>query len=304
MTNAAWAFVRPTEITKGALAAIELENKQAANDIALAEARAAMAQNAELRPLQIQSAQLGLQSAGLGLQNLQNATATNTENFQNNQWATAARKALQVDQAPGESELSIYKKQLTNITSIDNPEIKYQGVKMLDESAKQLGLSALNRGDLTSVQAIASLRGNPITIEELQKLTPVQQVNFITGNTVTGSLPTPKVAEAAAIDNYKTMNDIRLREAQGKIDAGLRAVPSADSQNKLVMDQANRDAPITMYQGAQLYSAYLVEATKNGITPMPFAQYMAQYSRSNAGAPVNSVTGPRDSIGSGGVPFK
>jgi hypothetical protein len=291
MANAAWAFVRPMEITKGALAAIELENKQAANDIALQEARNNMAINAELRPMQLQAEQLRLQSAGLGLQNLQNTAATNTETFQNNQWALAAKKALQVDQAPGESESSVYKKMLASVTNIQDPNIKYQATQMLNQQAQALALQALNRGDPTAAQDILLGQNNGPIPTNIASLPPQQQLNLVTNNQLVGQLPNAKMAEQAALENLKTMNDIRLR-----------GVPTADNTARLAMDEANRGGAPTTQQIVTGYTAYLTEATKQGITPMSYVQWAQQFTTTQR-QPVNSVrTAPTPGVSPTGVP--
>ena len=45
MANAAWAFVRPMEITKGALAAVQAQNAEDANALKLQEAQDALDYN-------------------------------------------------------------------------------------------------------------------------------------------------------------------------------------------------------------------------------------------------------------------
>jgi hypothetical protein len=304
MTNAAWAFVRPYEITKGALAAQEAQNKQDKFEVdmvqaqeqaaylaqqranALEQQRQTLDYTKQINPLQIQQQQLNLSNSGM-------VSATNTENFQQNQWKLAAQKLLQVDQNPGDKDDDVFKSMLNRVENLQDPNIKFQAVQLLKEQSMAMITSALNKGDVGAAQNIALYMSNgPVpTTAAINAMSPTEKLNWANNRLVTGAMPDPKVA----LENLKTSNEIKLKQT-----------PSADGQNKLVMDEANRTAPLTVAKAQELWLQHLEAQNKIGMKAMTYDEFVKMLQRPQVGqVPGNSVSSTkRNPQGPGGVPYR
>jgi hypothetical protein len=304
MTNAAWAFVRPYEITKGALAAQEAQNKQDKFEVDMAQAQEQTAYLAQQRALALEQQRqtldytkqlnpLQIQQQSINLSNQGMVNANNTESFQQNQWRVAADKLLQVDQNPGDKEDVTFKAMLSRVESVQDPNIKFQAVQMLKDRAMAMMTAALNKGDAESAQNIALYMSNgPVpTTAAIGAMSPTEKLNWANNRQVTGAIPDPKIA----MEILKFQNDVKLKQ-----------VPTGDAQNKLVMDEANRTAPMTVAKAQELYAQHLENATKNGMKAMTLEEFFKMLQRPQVGqAPGNSVSSTqRNPQGPGGVPYR
>jgi hypothetical protein len=306
MTSAAWAFVRPYEITKGAQAAQTAQNLQDKFAVDMAQAQEQNAYLAQQRALQLEQQRqqleytrqlnpIQLQQQQLNLSNQGMVNANNTENFQVNQWKLAATKALQVDQNPGDSEDTVFKSMLNRVENMQDPNIKFHAVQQLKEKAQSMALAALNKGDVNGAQNILLYMNNgPIpTTAAISAMTPGQQVALVTNNRVTGQMPDPKVT----MEMLKHKNEMELKKT-----------PTGDGQVKAVMDEANRNAPITVAKAQELYAEHVNKANQTGIKAMTLDEFLKMLGRQAAVGQLatgNAVTSGRSNpIGPGGVPYK
>lgn len=301
MANAAWAFVRPMEITKGALAAVQAQNAEDANALKLQDAQDALDYNRQIRPLQMQSQQealaynqelrpLQLQSMKdiaaynqalrpLQVQGSAQTAALNTQTYEAANIANTVKNALMIPQMPGESELDLYKNKLAIAQSLAGPA-QAQALIQVQQEGSRLALISGQRGDMATAQQLLEMVSPGPTPTNLAALEPQKQLAWLTNNVLGSQQP-------------KSIDTTMFKHQ----------TPSGDAILKTTMDEANRKSPITEAKIQEGFIDYLKESAKTGITAMPYEQYRKAIVGNTAAAP-NSVRGIPNPVGASGVPYK
>jgi hypothetical protein len=300
MANAAWAFVRPSDITNGALAAVKAQNSEDANALALAERQSALDYNTQLRPIQLQQQQdaaaynqqirpLQLQQAQdaaaynqqirpIQLQQAQQGAALNTLGFEDKSANMAITNALTVPQLPGESELDLYKKQLAIAMTMEGTN-RAKALDLVQQNGVRLRVAAAEKGDPQTAQELL-YEMNKFSPAFLSSLPPAQQMGVLTDKQLTYSIPKP--ADTAMLKHITPSGDAILK---GKLDAAESAAGLSEAKIQ------------------KEYLSYLADQAKAGMGAMPYTQYRDAIVRTSGTTP-NSVASRATSIGPSGVPYK
>jgi hypothetical protein len=256
------------EITKGALAAEQAQAASDANALKLAEAQDALNYNAQLRQMQLQQQQdtmaANQQIRPLQIEQAKQQATLGTAGFENKAVDIAVVNALTVPQLPGESELDVYKKQLSIAMQMGGTA-QAKALELVQQNGVRLRVSAAEKGDTKTAQDLL-YEMNKYSPAFLGSLPPAQQMGVLTDKQLTYSIPKP--ADVSMLKHVTPSGDAILK---GKLDAAKEASGMTEAHIQ--------DA----------YLKYMAEQAKAGMVAMPYDQYRTAIVRTT-GSAGNSVT--------------
>lgn len=288
MTSAAWAFVRPMEIVKGAEYYNDQRTEDLFNEQKLARGQADLDYLEQIRPM-------AAQGASLDLALKQNAAEQ--ASIQD-----AANRLITIPQPAGMTPAEKIQQQVALISAETNPLIQQKARQTLDLTVPQTAIGLANQGDtmgaLNLIQTYTGQRLDPAQAQGLLA-NPASLQAYLAGKQLDMRVASDLEAKKRTAENQKRQFELDKIRAQAAGPLEVANV-NAGSRERVAMTNAASDLVVarervkagneTPQDLTKLYADYLNQAEKNFQVPKTRQQWEAWV----RGTRRNSATGEAD----------
>lgn len=299
MANAAWAFVRPMEIVKGAEYYIDQRTEDLFNEQKLARGQADLDYLEQVRPMATQGASLDLALK---------QSAAEQASIQD-----AANRLITIPQPAGMTPAEKIQQQVALISAETNPLIQQKARQTLDLTVPQTAIGLANQGSaIEALNLIQSYTGQKLDTAQVQGLlaNPASLQAFLSNRQLDMRIATNQAAAKLAVEKNKQafelekvrqqqLGPIEAAKIRGATDLQVAGVNSG-SRERVAMTNAAGDLVVarervknsteTPMDLTKLYAEYLNQAERYG-QPTKTRQQWEAWVR---GTRRNSATGEAD----------